>query len=137
VKLGFTGTQVGMTAQQRETFRATLTNLDFFDEFHHGCCVGADAEAHRIMRELRPDVKIVGHPPIVQGAKFAGVIARDCDELREPLDFMVRNQAIVDETDLLVAIPRQASEQLRSGTWATVRRAGVRTIIIQPNGVIK
>jgi hypothetical protein len=34
-----------------------------------------------------------------------------------------RNTEIVDDSDHLFAAPKEQFEQLRSGTWATVRRA--------------
>lgn len=42
--------------------------------------------------------------------------------------YMARNDALVDGADLLLAFPRSMQEELRSGTWATVRRAWKRDI---------
>jgi hypothetical protein len=44
---------------------------------------------------------------------------------------------IVVESELLIATPKEVKEQLRSGTWATVRRArkvGIPIILITPDG---
>lgn len=37
--------------------------------------------------------------------------------------YMKRNDALVAACDLLIAFPRTGKSKLRSGTWATVRRA--------------
>jgi hypothetical protein len=37
--------------------------------------------------------------------------------------YMARNDATVDRIDVLLAFPRTLKEVMRSGTWATVRRA--------------
>jgi len=51
-----------------------------------------------------------------------------------------RNRAIVDETDILLAAPLESEEQLRSGTWATVRYARKQhktVLVIFPNGIVQ
>lgn len=53
-----------------------------------------------------------------------------------PAPPLVRNERIVLACDRIVACPRGA-EELRSGTWATVRKArehGKHTLIIWPDG---
>lgn len=40
-----------------------------------------------------------------------------------PGGYMVRNDAIVAHSDVLLAFPQTCTEVLRSGTWATIRRA--------------
>ena len=37
--------------------------------------------------------------------------------------YLERNRDIVDACDILIACPRTLKEELRSGTWATVRYA--------------
>jgi len=51
---------------------------------------------------------------------------------------LTRNHDIVDCTELLIACPKSMKEELRSGTWATVRYARKLerpVIIIYPNGI--
>lgn len=37
--------------------------------------------------------------------------------------YMQRNDRIVELSDILIAFPKAETEELRSGTWATIRRA--------------
>lgn len=62
------------------------------------------------------------------------------DDIRDPLPPLERNHRIVDACDVLIACPKDAQEQLRSGTWATVRYArkqGKRVIVITPDGTVE
>lgn len=118
MRIGFTGTQQGMTENQKEELIRLLLSNDNSGEFHHGDCIGADEqaahEAHRI------GYKICSHPPInpTKRAFFYYEYIR-----YEPKDYLVRNCEIVDSCDLLIATPKEKEEQLRSGTWATIRYA--------------
>lgn len=116
MKIGFTGTQIGMSQHQKEQFVLKLMDLDI-TEFHHGDCIGADAEAHDIVREFFPEVIIVGHLPQSNGKRAF----KKCDNYRDPLPYLVRDRIIVDETDILIGCPKTDDEVLRSGTWATIR----------------
>ena len=116
MKVGFTGTQIGMSQHQKEQFVLKLYELNP-KEFHHGDCIGADAEAHDIVREFFPDTKIVGHLPQSNNKRAF----KKCDEYRDPLPYLVRDRNIVDETDFLIGTPKHDEEILRSGTWTTIR----------------
>ncbi len=135
MKIGFTGTREGMNKDQaRNLMQFLLSNGEDITEFHHGDCIGSDAGAHELVRALFPPthVKIVTHPPL--SPKFrAGMRG---DESRLPLDYLVRDRAIVRETEILLATPKENSEVLRSGTWATIREAikGRFVVIFLPNG---
>lgn len=113
-RVGFTGSRVGMSVKQTIALRAVLSSTD---EFHHGDCLGADAEAHRIAREAGVRA-IVVHPP--SDPKARAFCAGDVQ--RAPVPYLIRNRSIVNETEFLIAAPR-GPEVLRSGTWATVRYA--------------
>lgn len=123
--LGFTGTQVGMSKYQRDSFRRFIKNMHPY-EFHHGDCVGSDEEAHLIVVQCFPSIKIVIHPANI-GGKRAYAYARTLgDHLgslviypeRPPLE---RDRDMVGVVDTLFAAPRQTLEARRSGTWATIR----------------
>jgi len=129
-KVGFTGARQGMTEYQKNTVK-NLLMAGQPTEFHHGDCVGADADAHVLA--VRAGIKTVGHPPdISDNRAFCGV-----NILRETKPYLDRNHDIVDETDLLIACPMRAEEVRRSGTWATVRYArklGRMILIVYPSG---
>ncbi len=116
MKIGFTGTQIGMSQHQKEQFVLKLEELGV-TEFHHGDCIGADAEAHDIVRLFFPEVWIVGHLPESDRKRAF----KKCDEYKEPLPYLVRDRNIVDETDFLIGTPKHDDEILRSGTWTTIR----------------
>jgi hypothetical protein len=115
MKVGFTGTRHGMNSAQMVAFHSIL--LGGGGELHHGDCVGADVEAARLAKGL--GFRIIGHPPSLAGmrAHFPS------DEEREPRAYMVRNQSIVNECEMLIAAPAEDEEQQFGGTWATVRKA--------------
>jgi hypothetical protein len=52
-----------------------------------------------------------------------------------PKDPLKRNRDIVDAAVMLIAVPKETTEVLRSGTWTTVRYAkkkGCSVLIIPP-----
>lgn len=131
MKLGFTGTQQGATHKQVNSLIVLLNQLKP-TEVHHGCCVGADYQFHNLC--LTRSYKIVLHPPI-NTTKMAPV--GEFFESREPAPYLKRNQHIVEECDILIACPKEMEEEVRSGTWATirrVRRADKEHYIIWPTG---
>ena len=132
MKIGFTGTQRGTTELQIRSLREILENMT--GELHHGDCVGADAEAHDVARSF--GLRVVVHPPIKSGKRAW----KKGDETREPREYLERNGEIVLETEMLVATPGEFQEQLRSGTWSTVRRArrmGGHIVIVFPDGSVR
>ena len=137
---GFTGTQRGMTLQQKSSVRVILLrwreHLNY-NMFHHGGCIGADAEAQDIAFHL--GYKIVVHPP-VDKRKMAEPIDDYLPIYREPKLYLERNEDIARECDALIATPRGEVEVRRSGTWSTIRRArrlGKWIAIVLPDGSIR
>lgn len=128
--LGFTGTQQGMTEDQKMAFEDILACGA--KVLHHGDCRGADAQAWRLARTH--GFKTVCHPPNVPKKR---AFTMPNEETREELPYLVRNQRIVDESEILIATPKGFEEELRSGTWATIRYAQRRkkpVVIIWPDG---
>lgn len=136
---GFTGTQAGMTVAQRNTVFTTM--VEAVGEFgregveaRHGDCVGADRDFHLICKGL--GLWIVGYPPIREDRRAWC----DFNEERAPREYLDRNKDIVNQSNVLVACPRSAAEELRSGTWSTVRYArkvGVPVLLVLPSGDIE
>ena len=118
MKIGFTGTQIGMSDHQKEQMVLELQKYEVA-EFHHGDCIGADADAHNIIRAFFPECKIVIHPPTVS-QKRAWCKG---DEIKQTYDYLTRNKHIVNDSELLVGSPSSNVEELRSGTWSTIRYA--------------
>ena len=132
LQVSFTGTAKGMTDAQKKTFKKLIIKLDPYS-FNHGDCVGSDSEACNIVYNLR--TIIICHPPL-NNYKRAFTSA---DQFRLPKPYLERNKDIVDEGDILIATPKGFKEELRSGTWATIRYAkklGRKICIIYPNGDI-
>lgn len=138
--VGFTGTQRGMTAAQYAAVgelllarfpHAAVTTPVRSVTFHHGDCTGADEQAHVIARIC--GYFIVVHPP-TDPKKRAWCTG---DFAMTPAPYLERNAAIVRSTLELIATPGETAEQVRSGTWATIRQARrLRrpTTIVWPDG---
>jgi hypothetical protein len=118
MKIGFTGTQAGMSVPQQDMFLYLMYQFTP-QEFHHGDCIGADAEAHDIVTEQCPGTKIIVHPPNNSSKRAF----KRGDDIRVPLEYIQRNRYIVVESDIVIAAPRELKEVLRSGTWSTIRFA--------------
>lgn len=128
--VGFTGTRRGLTLLQLRGLRQVLEYLRG-RAFHHGDCVGADAEAHAIARSL--GYVIVAHPPALQTHR-ANMLA---DRMLPSRTYLRRNRDIVDACEILIAAPAGTKEVPHSGTWATVRYArlrGIPIIFLYPKG---
>ena len=125
MKIGFRGTRDGMTERQKDTLRQVLAEYQP-DEFHHGDFVGADAEAHVIVKTAYPAIRVVIHPP---SKKTFRAFCRG-DEQRPARGYLARNRDLVGTCDTLVAAPRSMEEQQMSGTWAVIRYARVRNLTV-------
>jgi hypothetical protein len=95
-------------------------------EMHHGDCVGWDEQMHNLASAM--GIKTVSHPPT------SGALRANCgaDIILAPLPFLDRNKAIVSAVDFLIAAPDRP-EEMRSGTWSTVRYAkkcGVKGVVL-------
>jgi hypothetical protein len=122
--VGFTGTQRGMTIAQAKSVGAVLGRVTGGDSwFHHGDCIGADYEAHTIAKQL--GWKIHLHPPTDMRRR----VYCKPDKSDMPQDYLARNRNIANTVSMLIAAPG-GPEQLRSGTWSTVRYARKRQIPI-------
>jgi hypothetical protein len=131
MELGFSGSRDGMTYAQVITVFRLLGELKP-EKVHHGDCVGADHDFHSIATYL--DIPIKGHPPT--DSKLRAFCP--FKEAAEEKGYLDRNKDIVNESDLLLATPKEASEQWRGGTWSTIRYAKKNkksVIIVWPNGL--
>lgn len=114
--IGFTGTKMGMTGYQQISLLSLLRHCGA-TEFHHGDCVGSDKQAHDIAVIL--GLPIIIHPPV--SSKLRAFCLSET--ILPPKDYLLRNHDIVAACDMLIACPMYDHEEVRSGTWATVRHA--------------
>lgn len=116
--IGFTGTRNDIPSAQAEALSRVLKDCPPHSELHHGDCVGADVLAHMLAKAL--GWRVVAHPALIAPELRANMQA---DEIRQPLAPLERNVDIVEETTRLIACPAGPREEIRSGTWQTIRAA--------------
>ena len=138
ISLAFTGTQLGMTSQQRmAVYQYLLSWKPKLQSIHHGGCVGADEEFHELVWDAGLIHLVEVHPcTIIRKRAILIKIdeVQDIHPAEEPLD---RNHTMVDRATHLLATPHGYEEVTRSGTWATIRYARKQRLdmtIILPNG---
>ncbi len=135
--IGFTGSRDGMALLQQDEFVNRLivlmANAETDCQFHHGDCKGADEEARH--EAAAQGYEIHRHPPVDERLRAN----TEYDETYPPRGYLERDQDIVDACDVLIAAPKGFKEELRSGTWATIRKArkaGRQIFIIWPDGMV-
>lgn len=127
---------MGMTEEQKESFlKIIMTGTQTrIQEFHHGDCIGSDKQAHDMVKSLG-DISIHVHPPLNPEKRAF------CNggTIHKPKQYLERNKDIVDSSDILIATPMSFKEEIRSGTWNTVRYARRKfkpVFVIYPDGKI-
>lgn len=129
--IGFSGTQKGMTPQQRTKIKKILKKKRI-KELHHGDCIGADEQVHNIATWLQ--IPIWVHPPDKENKRAFCLHARF---KAMPKPYLERNKDIVNASNLMLFTPAERAEQKRSGTWSTIRYARKQKknhIIVFPDG---
>jgi len=123
--VGFTGTRKGLQSCQKLELAEYLVYLkgQGFTHFHHGDAIGADAQAARLAKQA--GFYLIAHPGHLrkkEDTRFRAFTSFN-DEVREVKMVGVRDRDIVDETEQMIATPAGRTEEVRSGTWTTVRYA--------------
>lgn len=120
--LGFAGPRTGMKDPQKVWLRGHLLTMEP-TEFHHGCCTGSDAKAHKLALE-HTSALIVIHPPVKET-----FIAWECiDWGNERIKVLPRkgyherDWDIVNACETLLATP-DGEPKGHSGTWDTINFA--------------
>lgn len=129
--VGFTGTRKNRTPRQEESLRLALKFLrDFgYTRFVHGGAFGADLFAHDVAWSL--EYELMCYPAL---GRVHDYVLND-HILMPTADPLTRNGYIVNASRVLIAMPHEDHEILRSGTWSTVRRArraGIPRLILYP-----
>ena len=120
--VGFTGSRgIKDRSSDLRCVLDVLLGHDFYS-LHHGDCIGGDFQAHNAA--LRCGFSIVIHPPLNNRYRFFGDLNNSLHQVAvlKQKTYLARNHDIVDESRLLVALPKRP-ESMRSGTWATIRYA--------------
>ena len=136
--VGFTGSRTSPNQRQRakflEIFREIVTEHSRI-VFIHGDCVGSDEVAYSLVKENFPTIITTAYPGHDGRGNSPYRAYTRSDLIADSLPYMERNERIVRKADILLATPAEAEEQLRSGTWSTIRKArkfAVPTRIIVP-----
>jgi len=134
MKIGFTGSRVGLTKAQKQTLLERLQETASDSEFLHGGCIGADEQAAGMAGNL--GYILIEFPSDLPHMRTR-LISHETRSPRKPL---ARNDDIIRECELLFACPKETEEPKPApgqGTWSTVRHArrfNRATIIIWPDG---
>ncbi len=137
MRIGFTGTRNGMTPEQLQTLRVAIGRVtcgSLEQVALHGDCIGADAQFHEVCKGCGFTIYIYPGDLLNQRAFCTG--AAHTFDMHDPL---TRNKLIVNNSDVMFAAPKGYREEVRSGTWATIRytrKSGKHLIIIWPDGTI-
>ena len=140
VHIGFTGTRAGMTSTQMKTFQRIIGRYAGV-VLHHGDCLGADENAHRLVTVSGGRVEI--WPPDKDAARAYLHLVRPKQVLKvhEVAPYLERNRSIVENTEFLIAVPHTRHMTYRgSGTWYTFRYArdmGKKIRLILPSGRVR
>jgi hypothetical protein len=134
----FTGTRLGMTAEQKFAVQTLLAELGA-ETVHHGACSGSDRQFHAIAGEFACHREL--HPCTEEQKVWADYNASQTDVVHpvDP-DAIGRNRRMVDRSQTVISTPSGGKELRRgSGTWATMRysRLKKRTLyVVWPSGKV-
>jgi predicted Rossmann fold nucleotide-binding protein DprA/Smf involved in DNA uptake len=141
--IGFTGTRFGLTpAQGAALADVVLRPACYYAERHlNGGCRGADREMFAYLLGLDGVIEVL--PGSVEQAAWAeeqraSLLGRRYI-IHEVEPYLARDLKIALRCNRLIACPGTATEQLRSGTWATVRyarKAGKPITLVLPDGQV-
>ena len=137
MRVGFIGTQSGMTNFQKEEVRNMLAFLKA-TEFCHGDSLGSDSESNKIAMEygiknftifppsesrkraycfLLPEMTYNWHTIINASTGIINVRWMPVDT------YLNRSKHIIDNTDYIIACPKEHQHNIKSATWSAIRYA--------------
>lgn len=140
--LGFTGTRQGMTTAQRKTVLSLIKRIDP-DKVLHGDCTGSDAEFHAMIIAYRGGILAERPRPVIAirpSDRASRAYCEGAELIYPPKSPLDRDREIAKDSDSMIATPKGFEEEVRSGTWATIRYFRLyknKTLyIVQPDGNI-
>lgn len=124
MRYSVTGTR-STTAASRGIIRDVLRELEMPREFSTGAAYGVDTIAYEEAVKLWPRIKHrvcvpqgqVHNMELVEAAVKAG---HSIEFVRG--GYLKRNDVLVQHCDMMLAFPKTDVEEIRSGTWSTIRR---------------
>lgn len=120
--VGFTGTRKGITKPQVIRITQALYSLGT-TWFVHGGAIGCDRIAHWIATEAGIKTRIrpaTGFDPAWLTPEVPDTFVDEVLPEKPPLE---RNRDIVNDAQYMLACPFTYGEELKSGTWMTIRYA--------------
>jgi hypothetical protein len=131
IKIGFTGNRHGLRKDQEEQIKLILDKYDNMI-ISHGDCIGSDTDFHKLCvnyKETHLDKKIEIHIYPPNNPKLRAF--NEGDLIMEEKPYLERNLNIIKNSSILIACPIDKNkEELRSGTWSTIRQAKKRNLFI-------
>jgi hypothetical protein len=130
IKIGFTGNRNGLNSEQEEQITLLLNKYNNII-VSHGDCVGSDTDFHKLCinyKETHLDKTIMIHiyPPNNSSLRAFN----QGDLLMEEKPYLERNLNIIKNSSILIACPIDKNkEELRSGTWSTIRQAKKQNVL--------
>ena len=119
IEIGMTGNRDGLSPEQRRIFESLLANdmQNVFGQqisFHHGDCVGSDADTHHIAKSM--GAFVIVHPP------ENPTLRAYCEghATRVEKGYFARNRDIVNESLKMYGFPSHKNEK-KGGTWYTIK----------------
>jgi hypothetical protein len=134
--VGFAGPREGLLSVQHESLRRIAAKLSL-SVFVHGGSYGSDTLAHYAFRSAHPTIPIIVMPATKDNGSIVTAPYGDLNIILQPRGPLERNDMIVTVITGLVAAPKMMTEELRGGTWYTIRRArkkGVPILFVWPDG---
>lgn len=137
VSRGFTGTR-NPPDGSRDIVRSHLMTLDpIRDHLVIGVCVGIDQIIGEEGKKLGFSIHAVVPSNRSKIDHLFPIYCTSVEFMPNGTDYMDRNQRIVDLSFDLTAFTLRNKEELRSGTWSTIRRARTKSIPIYIISLIK
>ena len=128
-----------MTEMQKNALRILADDISErgpfsirYHDFTHGGAIGADTDAHGILSQIE-GFEVFVRP--CSDERYWYWIDFGVINIFQPKSPLERNEDIVNDGEILIACPSRLGEELRSGTWATVRYArkvGKPVIVLDP-----
>ena len=130
IKIGFTGNRHGLKPEQEEQIKSILDKYSNII-VSHGDCVGSDTDFHKLCINYKEThqnktIMIQIFPPNNSSLRAFN----KADLLMEAKPYLERNLNIIKNSSIIIACPIDKNkEELRSGTWSTIRQARKKNVL--------